>query len=104
MLKSLRREIKKRPSIFTMEQIDDMYDTLMPLTDVTEEEKEQHIENILKRSEPKPVQSPVLCPKCNAPMILRTATKGANQGKQFYGCSNFPNCRAIVNIEKNSPA
>ena len=75
-----------------------------------EEEKEQHIENILKRSEPKPVpkkeqvQPPVLCPKCNAPMILRTATKGANQGKQFYGCSNFPNCRAIVNIEKNSPA
>ena len=110
MLKSLRREIKKRPSIFTMEQIDDMYDTLMPLTDVTEEEKEQHIENILKRSEPKPVpkkeqvQPPVLCPKCNAPMILRTATKGANQGKQFYGCSNFPNCRAIVNIGKNSPA
>lgn len=40
----------------------------------------------------------ILCPKCGAPMILRTASKGENQGKQFYGCSNFPKCREIINI------
>jgi superfamily I DNA and/or RNA helicase/very-short-patch-repair endonuclease len=30
-----------------------------------------------------------LCPKCNAPMVLRTAKKGRNAGKQFYGCSRY---------------
>lgn len=116
MLKSLRRKIKDRPAIFTREQIDQMYDELLPLTDVTSEEKEKHIETIqeykeskkkispaLSKPEPepeKPQEKPatILCPKCGAPMILRTASKGANQGKQFYGCSNFPKCRNIVNL------
>lgn len=35
------------------------------------------------------------CPKCGAPMILRTATKGENKGSQFWGCSKFPKCRGI---------
>jgi len=34
------------------------------------------------------------CPKCDAPMVLRTAKKGTNAGKQFWGCSMFPKCRA----------
>ena len=116
MLKSLRRKIKDRPAIFTREQIDQMYDELLPLTDVTSEEKEKHIETIQEYKESKKEPSPapskpepepekpqekpatILCPKCGAPMILRTASKGANQGKQFYGCSNFPKCRKIVNL------
>lgn len=118
MLKSLRRKIKDRPAIFTRELIDQMYDELLPLTDVTAEEKEKHIETIqeYKESKQKPSSAPsqpepepeperlqekpssILCPKCGAPMILRIASKGANQGKQFYGCSNFPRCRKIVNL------
>jgi hypothetical protein len=38
------------------------------------------------------------CPKCNADLVLRTATKGANAGMQFYGCSNYPKCKYIKNI------
>ena len=41
----------------------------------------------------------ILCPKCNAVMIKRVASKGANAGKEFYGCSRFPKCKGIVNIE-----
>ena len=37
------------------------------------------------------------CPKCDAPMILRRATKGDNAGNTFYGCSRYPKCRGIVN-------
>lgn len=33
------------------------------------------------------------CPKCNSPMVLRTAGKGANAGTRFWGCSTFPACR-----------
>ena len=38
------------------------------------------------------------CPKCGTDMVLRTAKSGANQGKQFWGCRNYPNCRGIINI------
>ena len=41
----------------------------------------------------------VRCPKCGAPMVRRKATKGANAGKEFYGCSNYPQCRGIVKID-----
>lgn len=41
----------------------------------------------------------LMCPKCGAEMIKRVATKGTNVGKSFYGCSNFPKCRGILNIE-----
>lgn len=37
------------------------------------------------------------CPKCGAPMIQRTARKGANAGNSFWGCSRYPECRGIVN-------
>ena len=40
--------------------------------------------------------TPPKCPKCGSAMVLRTARTGANQGEQFWGCSNFPKCRGIV--------
>ena len=43
-------------------------------------------------------QMTVLCPKCNAKMIRRRAAKGSNAGQEFYGCSDFPKCKSIVNI------
>lgn len=46
---------------------------------------------------PKPVQpAQILCPKCGADMVKRTATKGTNAGQSFYGFSSFPKCRSIV--------
>jgi len=38
-----------------------------------------------------------ICSACGAMMVLRTAQKGANAGKQFWGCSNYPKCRNIEN-------
>lgn len=37
------------------------------------------------------------CPKCNGDLVLRTAKKGVNAGKQFLGCSNYPKCKYIKN-------
>lgn len=37
--------------------------------------------------------APPSCPKCQAPMVRRTAKKGANAGSQFWGCSTYPACR-----------
>jgi restriction system protein len=33
------------------------------------------------------------CPICSGKMVRRTASKGANAGAQFWGCSTFPKCR-----------
>lgn len=38
----------------------------------------------------------LICPKCGAKLVLRTAKKGDNIGQQFYGCSGFPKCRYIL--------
>lgn len=49
---------------------------------------------------PAPMQEPdLICPKCGSPMIKRTAKKGPRAGKPFYGCSRYPNCRFIINVE-----
>jgi hypothetical protein len=43
---------------------------------------------------PAPVPpSAVDCPKCGSAMARRTATRGANEGKSFWGCTAFPACR-----------
>lgn len=44
------------------------------------------------------VNDDLICPKCGNKLVLRTAKKGSNVGKQFYGCSNYPNCRYIKNL------
>lgn len=38
------------------------------------------------------------CPKCNNVMVKRTARQGANAGKEFWGCSQYPKCRSVVSI------
>lgn len=38
------------------------------------------------------------CPKCGAPMRLRTAHRGANAGSEFWGCSTYPKCRAMIPV------
>ena len=40
-----------------------------------------------------------LCPKCGGQMVMREVKKGDNAGKQFLGCSNYPRCRGIINIQ-----
>ncbi len=39
-----------------------------------------------------------LCPKCGAPMMRRTAAKGAKAGSEFWGCSNYPACRQTMRV------
>ena len=44
------------------------------------------------------IQTPT-CPRCQGTMIKRVAKKGQHQGKDFFGCSQFPKCRGVVNID-----
>ena len=38
------------------------------------------------------------CPQCGEAMVLRTAQSGKNTGRQFWGCSCYPNCKGIICI------
>lgn len=35
------------------------------------------------------------CPKCGSRMVQRTAKRGENAGKRFWGCSTYPKCNGI---------
>jgi hypothetical protein len=39
------------------------------------------------------------CPKCGSAMLKRLAKSGGNSGTEFWGCSRYPGCRGVVNIQ-----
>lgn len=45
------------------------------------------------------MQPKIECPDCGKPMVLRTARRSKYAGKQFYGCSTYPKCKAIVDVD-----
>ncbi|MBR4732391.1 MAG: NERD domain-containing protein [Lachnospiraceae bacterium] len=105
----------KNPDVVTAEQIEELYAKLKDLTNVDQAVKLAHIENIEKKFKNKDEKAApkgevseanssedaksMICPKCGSPLVLRTAKKGDNAGNQFYGCSAFPKCRYVRNLE-----
>jgi len=63
---------------------------------VTETKVTEELNNIISIND---VINQNKCPKCGSDMIKRKATKGANIGKEFFGCSKFPKCRSTLNID-----
>lgn len=61
----------------------------------TNREHVKHVKGIVAGKEN--VNTPS-CPKCGSPMLLREIKKGQNIGKQFWGCSNYPKCRGVINV------
>ncbi len=105
----------KNPDVLSDEKIEELYNRLKELTNVDAAVKATHIENIKKNHKalsPTATHTPLdkgqnglftmineapsmKCPKCGGDLVLRTAKKGENIGKQFYGCSAFPKCRYV---------
>jgi hypothetical protein len=61
----------------------------------------EHISNVKNRLNPDAARN---CPKCGSAMIQRTVKSGQHAGRMFWGCSAFPQCRTIQNIDTNTPA
>ena len=140
---------RKVPDVLSQVEAEIITDVLRKLTNVSDEEKKKHVEQVSKNRVEKEVlresviadyaqtervidksqiertiekgktkaiindqklevvvddlktRNEVICPKCNRKMVLRIAKKGQNIGKQFYGCTGFPECRSILNIDLN---
>ncbi len=56
-------------------------------------------ENLIIEPVPESIDHTPNCPRCDSEMILRTAKSGNNKGNQFWGCSNYPKCRGMIQVE-----
>ncbi len=61
----------------------------------------RRVKKVVKKSARKSEEKSesLLCPKCGAVMVRRVAKKGERAGKEFLGCSGYPKCHSIVNLD-----
>ena len=63
----------------------------------------KHIKQNENKEKPLVFNTKAPCPTCkDGTLVLRTAKKGKNKGKEFLACSNFPKCKFIspLKVEK----
>ena len=104
------RMLRKSESVLTEEKIAELYGLLYPFSQTDSTAKAEHIARIKEKTAPppktesaEPVQTeypkteetddPLICPRCGSKLVLRTAKRGDRAGKQFYGCSKYPQCK-----------
>lgn len=80
------------PNVLSESEVDSIAASISQYTAVDKEAKQAHLDNIRKK------EAPGICPWCGGNLIIRTAKKGSNPGRQFYGCSNYPKCKFTKNI------
>ncbi len=131
VLKHVENKVEQTGEVLTGKQIQEIYERLYPFSQVSEEVKQKHIEDI-ESNKSKVSETPELKPRpqklitdetlqaknanvieqsgetikvcllCGRPMVLRTAARGKRAGKQFWGCSGYPHCSYIINLEDAS--
>lgn len=52
-----------------------------------------------RESSPVSTQQSPNCPVCFSAMKLREAKRGANAGKSFWGCSDYPRCKGTRAVD-----
>lgn len=77
MLKKLRMQLRSSVNLYTPDEIMQLVQKLQPLTNKSEAEKQQHIDDIKDK-----------CPFCGNELVLRRGKYG-----QFWGCSTYPKCK-----------
>lgn len=108
LLKAIQENIAEVGINLSPDQIDALFQKLYPLTQIEETEKILHIRSIQQKRQggtfpdPTPLETSapveIICPDCGGKLVMRVATKGSHQGKKFWGCSNYPECRYVEDI------
>lgn len=120
LLQTVQKNAKTAGRRLTREEIDTLYRRLYPLTQRSEAEKALHTETVRQKQkktatskpapipaapkavEPPPKQEERICPRCGGKLVVRPVQKGERAGKLIWGCSNYPKCRFIENIEEET--
>lgn len=82
LLKWLRRDLDRMVNIWTPQQVDRLAARLQAAAQVTQVEKQAHVDAIKARTDGQ------ICPYCGARLVVRRGKHGT-----FYGCSAYPKCR-----------
>ena len=82
----------KNTDVFlTAQKMEYYYNLLSELKNNATISKEEHIENIHKKQAQ--IQQGI-CPRCGGRLVLRNGQRG-----QFFGCSNYPQCKFTKSID-----
>ena len=94
-LNDLKKEILKYNRIhYTDEQCEKMALTLQGLSSDDQEKRERHIQKVQSYQANKQAKiEEGICPRCGGQLVLRDGRYG-----RFYGCSNYPMCKFILNL------
>lgn len=77
MLKKIRAQLRSLVNLYSPEDMLQLVQKLQPLTNKSEAEKQQHVDDIKEK-----------CPFCDSELVLRRGKYG-----QFWGCSTYPKCK-----------
>lgn len=72
---------------YTLTEIQDRLNVILEVEN-PDTDQELESKDFVEKSTDVPI-----CSKCNIPMVMRMANKGAKKGQEFYGCKNYPKCR-----------
>ena len=53
----------------------------------------QHVQELVVSKE-----AAKLCSRCGSEMVVRKTKRGKNKGQQFWGCSAYPTCRSVEEL------
>ncbi len=103
----IQQNVAKSGTQLSTEQIDELFASLYPLTQINEAQKTAHINNInqithlASRSVSSAAERQSIeetCPRCGGKLVVRVVSKGDRKGTRFLGCSNYPQCKYIKSI------
>ncbi len=83
-------------NVLSQDMINMLYSKLEPYMNASNDVRIKHISDIKQKYGTDSVER---CPKCGGRLVLREAKKGQYFGKKFYGCSNYPRCHYIRNLD-----
>lgn len=102
LLQNVKQNAVAHGRVLSNEAIDSYCQKLFSYTQVSKEQKQEHIHNIEEKYKPisrNAVNTDALiCPWCGGKLVLRTPRDPAKASRKFYGCSNYPKCRFTRNI------
>lgn len=89
MTKGLMLFSENKPIVFEKEKQQQIYDCILDNQYEGKEARQKHKESVKEYQKIlEENKNQKNCPYCNKPLVLRNGKYG-----EFYGCSNYPNCR-----------
>lgn len=86
--------IKRHKEVhLTESQVDEIYNTLLSVNVIDKKARKQHVTSVRhNQARRNATVANGKCPRCGGNLVLRNGRYG-----RFYGCSNYPNCKYILN-------